>query len=65
VTVKTEHRPITSVRRIIEVISVFMVYGKFTQVSAGEFSSAALAHMGKQFKRLCPIPGIPFTLIPL
>ena len=49
VTVKTEVFPVTSIGWIIVVVMIFMVYGQFVQILAGEFTPASPAHPRMNF----------------
>lgn len=62
--IKTQQFPVTSIRWIIVMVVIFMVYREFTQPLAAELPPAMPANVGKKFESPFPItffPLFPYT----
>ena len=60
-TISTEVFPVRAIRRVIQVVPVFMVYGKEVPVFEIEFPSAFGADQAMDFQGLFPVPGVSFS----
>ena len=63
VTVNAKHFPIAAIRRIVVVIVILVMDGKFFQVFPRELPGAGTADMGEQAKGSFPVPCIPLCHI--
>ena len=60
-TVSTEVFPVRAIRRVIQMVPVFMMYGKKVPVFEIELAPAFGADQAVDFQGLFPVPGVGFS----